>query len=213
MSTTKVSTEIKALREAKDAATKLVTYAQALRQQHAALVTERDAHVSAHGSQDEVVANMTRLVDAAAAQWATDYTPTLVRELSGFVEQAGINPVRERHAPPRLPAFPWRWLDLPALCALAPSVVKAQLTLILQAAPAASYGLPAEARASRLADLAEQIAALESQHMELVDGAAEVGIVLPLLDAVRERREQEARRLEREQELAAERAAGIYHVG
>lgn len=203
---------IKAIRDARAAAVKLTDTEKSLRAQHAALVKERTSVVETIRSLDEVLANMERLVDQAASKWGSDFGRTVAIEASGYTEirSGGLPDLEVR---PRLPPFPGggNRLNFEWVCALAPSIMKTRLAEIIRQS-GANFGLPAEARVAKLAEMEAQIAEVEAQHTSLVDAAGEVGITLPLLNTVRERREAEALRLERERELAAQRAAGIYPV-
>jgi len=208
----KANDDIKAVQAAKEAATRIKSTAAALEQRHQALAKELMQVVQAARHQDEVLVEMERLVDQAGASFPADFGRTFVRQLSGHRELRGPGDARERIVRPHLPTLPDGYLGrFESLCALFPELVKARLREVIQGS-GARFGLPAEARAAKVAELETQVAEVERLHSELVDGAAEVGIELPLLPAVRERREAEALRLRREQELEAERARGLYRV-
>lgn len=212
----KENDHIKTLRAAKAAATTLTETAAALSAQHETLLTERRSVVEASGSLDEVLVNMRRLVDEASVRLSDRVALTLVRTVSGYTEQRHGGTADQRIVHPHLP--PNRYgalpdsLGLEDLCALAPELMKSQLERVIRAS-GARFGLPSAERVTKLAELDAQIADIETQHTELIDGAADVGIVLPLLDSVKERRETIARREARDRELAAERAAGVFTVG
>lgn len=212
---TKTEDALSAVRTAV-AAAKTVTSAEAeLRAQHAALRIERKGIIDAAASEAECVANLGRLVDAKAEEWARAHAAACVRALSGETEVRGTAPPYiERRVPPRLPS----WGDIQGtlrfedLCGLAPALVKARLSEVVRDS-GARFGLPAEERKARLAALDAEIASLEDQHVQLVEGAASVGITLPLLDSVAKRREAEASEVERAARLVADRERGVFPAG
>lgn len=206
-----MSDELKTLREAKAAAEKLSERERELREQHAALGKERRSVVAAYLPIEEVIANAGSLVDQAATSWMSKFGGSVVRALSGYRELRAPGDTSEREVKPHLPRIGDGNLTIVDLAGIAPALVKERLAEIIRATPS-KFGLSADARAARLAEIDARIADLEAAHSELVDAAAEFGISLPLLDAVRERREADARRAAREQELAADRAKGIYRV-
>jgi len=200
--------EMKALRDAKAAAAKVTETEQSMRDRYATLVTERTTIATASPSLDELLTNARRLVDEAAARWAERCAREVVRTIGGYTEAHGPTGTPDRVVAPSLPRNRYGSepdsLGLEDLCGLAPALMKERLEQVIRGS-SARFGLPAEARAQQLDELDRQIAELASQHSELVDAAAEVGITLPLLEAVRARREAEARRIEREQEIARQR--------
>ena len=210
--------EIKILRAAQDAAVKLTTIEQTLRDRHATLQTHRRHVFHALRSRAEILANEERLVDEAHARWWSDRGAACLAALSGRdelrVDGLGTERERERvrHVAPQLPtieslvAAPGA-LTLTDLCGLLPDVVKGHLRAAIEAMPDERFGLSGQARTAKLAELDAEIADVERRHAELVDSAAEVGIALALLPAVQERRTEQARRTERERELATARAA------
>lgn len=212
--TSKPADDLKALAAAKKAAAALTEHEQELRKRHAERASERQNVQLALRPRDEVLANASRLVDEAAAQWAKDFGHTVTQELSGYIEvdTDRRGNIVERVRRPRLLYMPADRIDFAMLCALAPDALKGTLRSIVQAQSPATFGLSDTARAERLAVLDAEIAEIERLHSELVDGAAEVGIALSLLPAVAERRHEAAQRAAREAELAAERAAGIHRV-
>jgi hypothetical protein len=204
--------DITAVRAAKDAAGRVHAGEQSLRVKHKALVTERRKIIQAARCLEEVLVNAARLVDEAGAKFIDRFAQRMVRELSGYTEQRGSGDERrEVAARAHLPILPDGFFDFGGLCGMVPALMKERLADVIRRS-GANFGLPTEARAAKVAELDAGIAALEALHTELVDGAGEVGIALPLLDTVAKRREDEARTLAREQELAAQRAAGIYAV-
>jgi hypothetical protein len=210
--------ELKAIRAAKEAATKLAGSEQALRERHDNLVETRRTIFNGSRSRAEVIANAERLVDDEHAAWWQLHGGGWARSLSGHHEARGAGPGtflgRERivKVPPRLPTIEGTLqapgaLTLRDLCALAPAIVKASLADKLTAMPDDRFGLSEADRTAKLAELDAAIADVEARHSELVDAAAEVGIALPLLATVKERREEQARHEERERLRAVERAA------
>jgi len=113
--------------------------------------------------------------------------------------------------PPQLPHFGDGNIKFHELCGLVPGLMKARLKEVIRGTNV-KFGLPAEARARRLAEVDVAIAEVEAQHTALVEAAAEVGITLPLIESVRARREAEALKAERERVLEQERAAGIFRA-
>lgn len=196
------------------AAAKTVRSAEAeIRTQHEALLKERKGIRSGYASEAEIVANLNRLVDQRAAEWARDAGARTARSLSGETEFRG-HPLKEHPVPPNLP----RWGDLHGtltfddFIGLAPEVVKARLAAVVHNS-GARFGLPAAERAARLAEVENAIGEAEAQHEALVSGAAAVGIDLPALPAVAERRERERAEKATADALAEERARGVYTVG
>jgi hypothetical protein len=210
--------EIKAIRAAREAATKLAASEHDLRERHENLVDTRRRTFSASKSRADVIANAERLVDEEHAAWWQLHGASWARSLSGYhetrVDGLGTAHERERvrHVPPRLPSLEGTLqapgtLTLRELCALAPQIVKASLTDGLTALPDDRFGITDADRTAKLAELDAAIVEVERRHTELVDAAAEVGIVLALLPTVKARREEQARHEERERLRAAERAA------
>lgn len=204
------------IRVAKEAAATLKAHADALADRHQALVKDRTAIATASPALEEILANMQRLVDEASARWNESHTRVLIDFIGGYNEPWSTGGVRT--VPPQLPANrPHEGRDaigFEELCGLAPELMKARIERTLRAADPAPYGLPVDERTRRLAELDAEIAEHEAAHTQLVDAAADVGIPLPLLPAVRARREQEAAEavrqaeLARQRELAARRAGG-----
>jgi hypothetical protein len=213
MSTT-TSDSIAAIRQATAAARKLTDTEVSLRTRHTDLTAERHHVYSANASLEEVLANKDRLIDAHTVRWSADHANSVARSLSGYHEERGVEKVRDFHVKPALPTlrgFASEALDFETLCGLAPDLMKKSLGDLVRGA-GITFGLPAAARLAKLAELDTQIAEVEQQHSQLVDAAGEVGIVLPLLPTVAERRREEASQLAREHELAAERARGVLSV-
>jgi len=211
---TTTNDSIKTLKAATTAAKTLTDTERTLREQHALLVKERSSTASAHRSADECVQSMEGLVDEAGAAFVKDWGSSIATAFSGDSELS-VTGTKLLPRKPKIAAVGsegmGRTLTLSDLCALAPSVMKPRLAQIIRSS-GSRFGLPAAERASKLAELDQAITDLETQHTELVDAAAEVGISLQYLPSVRERRETEARKLAREVELAAQREAGIFEV-
>lgn len=206
----KQNDDLRAVQAAKAAAANIKATAKALEDRHRTLSKDLERIIHADRAQAEVVGEMERLVDQAGAAFPADFGRTFVRQLSGHTELRGPGDARERVVRPRLPELPNGYLGhFNSLCALFPDLVKVRLREVI-AQSGANFGLPAAARAAKVGELEAQIAEVERLHSELVDGAAEVGITLALLPAVKQRREAEARQQAREAELAAERARGVF---
>jgi len=200
---------IKTLRAAKAAASTLVETERTLRARHAELLKERHDVATAHASQAECVANIARLVDQAAADFAAKFGGSVVAAVGGHSELVGHpGAAEEREVPPHLPRFGdiGSPLDFRALCAFAAPLVKDQLGAIVKSSKV-KHGLSRKARAAKLAELDQELADVEAQHTELCDATHGLGLDLPPLAAVRERREAAEREGRREAQLAADRAA------
>jgi len=198
------------LKAAKEATQKLSESEAALRAQHSALLQEKRDITNSLASEAETIGNLGRLVSEAAAEWTRVHGRGIARDLSGHRD---VHPgsTRERFVAPRLPS----WGDLQGalrfgdLVGLVPDLVKSRLAEVVRGS-GAKFGLPAEARAERMREIETEITSIEGQHEALISGAAEVGIVYPLLDAVRERREAEALTTKRAAELAEARSRGEF---
>lgn len=205
--------ELKALRAAKAATASLNEAEAGLRAQHTALLKEKKDVETSYASEGECVANLHRIIDAKAAEWAKERGVGIVRDLSPRSEWID-GTTRFRVAPPKLP----HWgaasgmLTFPDLCGLAPALVKERLTEVIHQS-GARFGLPAEAKAKRLAEIENELTAVEAQHLALVEGAGECGLKYELLAVVRERREAEAAEVERAARLVADRERGVFPAG
>ena len=203
--------DLKALKSAIEAGRKLRATEEALRAEDARLGREIKAIEHANASQEEVIDAMRRLVNQERARFL-EFGRGLVSSLTPHSEARGRNDSTLRKVPPRLPNFS---LDGKATVDFVIGMLHKHVAESLEEVIrecGANFGLPAAERAAKLAELTEQRTVVQRQHTELVDAAAEVGIVLALLPAVKERREAEALELERQRELEAQRAAGIYPV-
>lgn len=204
--------ELKALRAAKAATASLNEAEAGLRAQHTALLQEKKMIGLSLASKEEALANMNRIVDAKAAEWAKGRGVGIARDVSGH-KDVFEGTTRERFVHPRLP----HWGDAHGtihfedLVGLVPNLIKERLAEVI-AQSGARFGLPAEAKAKRLAEIENELTAVEAQHLALVEGAGECGLKYELLAVVRERREAEALATQRAAELAADRARGIFTV-
>jgi len=191
--TTTTETALRSLQAAKDAARTLTETEDALRTRHAELTRERKKVAHAAPALPELLANVDALVDRARAKWREEMSSYAVRAIGGHTTFRGTGDTAEvRHAP-ELPSLGADGrLTLRDLAGLMPEMLKQSLSETLHARPPESFGLAAEERAVRLQELDVELADVERQHVELVDGAAGCGITLPLLPHVAERREREA---------------------
>ncbi|MBX7185020.1 MAG: hypothetical protein K1Y01_07730 [Vicinamibacteria bacterium] len=196
------------------AAAKTITQAEdELRAQHGALLYERKSIRAAYASEDEVIANAHRLVDEHAEKWVGTHGTGIVRQLSGHEKHRGDGSSRQVRVVPSLPSFGdlQGALTFHDLCALLPEVMKKRISEVVHLS-GARFGLPEKERAAKLAEIDAAIAAVEEQHQAIVAGAADVGITLQQLDAVRERHEAAARQAALDRELAEQRARGEFLV-
>jgi len=204
--------ELKALKAAKAATASLNEAEAALRAQHDGLLKEQKTITISLGSKEEAITNSNRLVDEYAAAWAREHGVGVARDVSVH-RDFYPGTTRERVVSPQLP----HWGDLQGtlrfadLVGLIPTLVKSRLAEVI-AASGARFGLPAEARAKRLAEVEAQLAEVEAQHQDLVAGARECGLAIAPLDVVRERNEAAALATKRAAELAADRARGFFTV-
>ena len=179
----------KAVAAAKAAVIKVNETDQDLRARHVTLTKERLAVATAPPPLAECVENSRHLVEQAAEKWANDYGGIITNAVAGGVQYSGTK------ESPRLPALPTfrisRTLELEDLCGLAPKLVKEHLEQAIRAAENQRFGLTAAEREKKLAEIDEELALIEEEHSGMVAAAAELGVQLALLDAVRERRETE----------------------
>lgn len=194
---------LKTIKAAKDAAAKLMDVDRDLRDRHAILLAEHKRVTSALRPLAETIENMERLVDATAARWAADHAWQVARAFSGHTD-VNVSHTGMVYRRPRLPRFEGRPFDLAELCGLAPEATKTRLRVVLQSVPTERYGLSAEDRAAKLADLDRQIAAIEASHTALVAAAGDVGIALDLLPTAAK---DKTSAIERAADLEAERQA------
>jgi len=207
-----VNEDVKILQQAKLAAGKLTGAVNQLAERHATLVSERSRIDFEPRALDEVIASANELVDKQRAGGDREHSRRLATFLSGRLDQSAADQTKTVR---RRPAFPdffinegtgQQGLSFEHLCWLAPDLVKARVSEILRSS-GITFGLPKVERERRLAAIDLEIAEVERQHTELVDAAADVGIALPLLRTVQDRREADALAREREAELARQRAA------
>lgn len=189
--TTTTDGALRRLQAAREAAETLTNAERELRQRHKELTKERRKTEHAPPSEAEVLASMEAVVDRAAAAWRERVAGAVVRQTGGHWTSRGEGDTRERWLPPSLPVFgAGRELSLEDLAGLTPNAVKASLAATIRGYGAERFGLPADQRRERIEELDREIGETEEQHTTLVDGAAEVGIELALLDDVARRREQ-----------------------
>lgn len=217
---TEINPDVELVKQATAAAGRLRAAEQALRDKHAALVRELRDVVTAHPAMEECEGRACRLVDEARDELIRNLGTGIVRAVGGHRELSGApGSTEERDVPPRLPSWgptpqgasgpPLTFRDF---CAVDPDRAKVFLVAAIRGS-GARFGLPREARAAKLAELDEQVGAVEAQHTALVEAAGKVGIALDVLPSVRERREAEARERDRAESLARQREAGIFPVG
>jgi hypothetical protein len=193
--------ELDVLAAARAAAETLKATATAQVRRHAELVKERAAVEDANLPQAEILSHATRLVDEVAQDFAKTYAPRFAWDLSGG-KRVIEGSTRYQDTKPHLPGnFGQDGLTFRDLCGLAPSLVKARIAEIIRGS-GETYGLPAAARARRVAEIDAEIQALEAQHVELLDGATEHGFSVEEIPSVRDRRVAAERKAEREEEDA-----------
>ncbi len=206
--------QLQAVAKAKAAIGELATTEASLREQHKNLLRARQRTQSQIRSVDEVVASMEQLVDEVAQRWGQRNGKTLAKECSGYMAP-GVASGRMRPVKPNLPRLSLSdsgALRLDDLCAFVPDLLKERLAAMIRASDA-PFGLAAEAQAAKLAELEQEIVEIETEHTATVDAAAQVDISLPLLDAVRVRRQAEQAKADREREEAELRRKGLYPAG
>jgi len=165
-----------------------------LRQEAEGLAVERSRRIGSRPPREDIIAAAERQVDAIAADWAKSNGPQLVAALAGSVDVAPDGTVRGLIPGNLLNGFPTP--DGPALIGLAPSVVKASLRKIIEAAEYVA-GPSMDERQRMIADLDAKLADVEARHSELVDHARELGITIALLPNEAGRRSIRAQRHER----------------
>lgn len=164
----------------------------------------RRRRLIAHGRppKDEMIARAFAAVDTAGDR-AKAYH--LAAMLDGVAGKSTTQPDGSFVArPPQLFQLPGA-LGLTELCWLAPDAVKAAFEAAIQAAEYAEGPRLAD-RPRLLAEINNRIAELEAEHEAIVDAAAGLGITIPLLPAVAQRREDARLREEREAHRRAEQA-------
>ena len=193
---------LKAIRAGVAAAKQLTETEQTLRKRHGEFRKERQLVATADPAMVEVLRSMETLVDSTSKNWAESFARGIVRSVGGHEKQRASGDTRMIRARHELPRFGGSRLQLTLedLCGLVPQLVKERLAEIIRQSPS-RFGLAAEPRAAKLAELDKAISATVSSHTGLVDGAAEVGITLPLLEPVARERKREQERQAREAEL------------
>lgn len=212
MKTGKITDWAARMAGAKTAAAELREFDQALRQEHAALLKERQQTIGRLQPRAAILANMERVVDALAAAWEKDNAVSLVQVLGPGLEEKDDGTLKER--PARLP----EWfhggphsagdLHLYRLTGAFPALAKARYAEIINAAEY-EEGLPLSERPGRVAELDERIREIEVRHSQLVDEAAtwDPPVGLQLLPAVAQRRVDDEAERKRHAEADAARAA------
>lgn len=188
------------IRDGHAALAQLAAGERGLRQQHVVAVHDRDEIPAAAEPIEIIIANMRRVIDEAATEYARDNGYTILTAFTGRLELQMDGTLATRR--PQLWFGPRLELRFRDLCGLVPELIKAQLETILRSVPYQA-GLPLEERAAAIAAADEKIRVIEEQHTELCDTAAALDppIVLPLLEPVKQRRE--AARLKAERDAAA----------
>lgn len=145
---------------------------------------ERARLITLPASHEEALAQLAQEVSALGRQWAEQHGPSLVAALGGSVDCGpdGVARGVVRHLG-LVDAV--GGLSLPALCAIAPDLVRDGLTKVIATAPA---GPPMRDRVRLLAEVDERIERAREQHGNLVDAAAELGVVLEELPENRSRK-------------------------
>lgn len=192
------------LHAAKGAAATLTTAERDMRRRHEELTRERDRTEGLLQPMDEVIANMQQAVEAHRRRF-DERRQSVVAAFSSRMELSRQD--NEFHRKRPTGRFLEGPLDFDVLCGLVPDLVKVRLEEMIRATPVNVFGLSSGERKERIAALDAEVADVEKQHTELVDAAAEVGIALPLLEAVQQRRDEEKRQRQRENELQRQRAA------
>lgn len=171
-----------------------------LREAHRSALVERKRACDGRPPIDEVVANMRRLVDEAAARWGNDRHYSMLIDFGGGMELRTDGSIRERR-----PQMHSLGNHVDSLIGLAPGLIKDRLEEILRSQ---SYeaGAPLADRPRLIAEADVRIREIEDQHSALVDAAAHLNppISLELLPAVRDRREHERIQARREGDRLAD---------
>ena len=182
---------------------------QSIRSEHVAAVRERDRIRSLPEPVDIIVENMRAvLADNAIHRMGADRLHGIRNAFSRFLEARLDGPDTEHR--PALWEFGVGPLTFGDLAAILPDFVGDRLEGLIRSTPYEA-GLPFSERPAALAAIDARIRALEDQHADLVDSAAELDPPLGLdhLPAVLERREQERRARVRVARLTAEQRSTI----
>ncbi|MGB7220750.1 MAG: hypothetical protein WBD07_18265 [Vicinamibacterales bacterium] len=182
----------------------LSTAEQKLRAEHREEINQRDKITNLPPPVDDVVQQMRACVDAYAAQAAAEYRRGVVHAFGGELYLQGDGTYVPK--PPGLyrPPAPVGHTPFMDLCAFAPALMKERLEQIIRS-EAYEAGPPIADRLRLIAEADARIRAKEDEHTQLVDTAAafDPPIVMQLLPAARERREQERRTREEQERIAA----------
>lgn len=168
-----------------------------MRAAHAAAVQDRTRLLGLLEPVDVLVATMRRAVDEAAGQWAAEHASSIASAFSARYRLEVDGRYREER--PSLWDYYCRDLRFADLCALAPELVKARLEQIVRSHSYDAGPAMAE-RPAAIEQATARIIEVERQHEAFVDAAASLTppVRLELLPPVRERREREAARAQRE---------------
>ena len=198
--------EIETLRDARAAAERLAASEQALRARHRAALEARKRHLGAPEPVEDVIRNMTTIIDSEAARFPSEHGLGIVRAFSRGLELKVDGRIVERKPALYQPPGDFGQLDFRTLCGLAGDLVKTNLERIIRGLDYEA-GLPGVERLAALEAANESIRAIEDEHAALVDAAAslEPPIGLRHLEAVARRRADEARRRQLEAERIADR--------
>lgn len=190
--------EIKQLQSAGAAFHKLAERERNLRQLHAEAVRLLAVALTAPPPADEVVANMRRIVDVIASDFAAEQGTSVLAAFGGELGELRADG-SYRDGPPRLWQPPHGTLRITDLCGLFPELMKARFEQIIRGLNYEA-GSPASQRAALRKKCEAQIRAIEEQHTELVDaaGALRPPVHFELLQSVKDQREAEASQRERD---------------
>ena len=179
-----------------------------MRARHDALTRERKNVAAARSSKVEILSQIDKLVDEAAAKFVERYSSSFAAALGGGEElQSGTDRIRIRH-----PALP-RWgasgpVDIEDIPGLMPELYRARLRAIVEGGNL-KYGLPKAERVKRLAAIDAELASIETGHTSLVESAAELGIKFDLLPTVVKQREREEAIANQDMRAVVPRSAGF----
>jgi hypothetical protein len=221
--------ELAALHSALDTMDRVMAQVRAkaaeLAERDAALRVEREKVQFAPEPLDDCIANAKRLVAEEHARGVKEWGRHIVHELGGGARAAQVTNVQTEHhvlkervieagvrtVKPRLPRIEAKsssgadvGLTLREACLLLPDLVAQGLERAMREA-GAPHGLPAAARAKRLAEIDAELASIEVQHEELREGAKARGIEIDPLPEVQRRIAQEKSRALAQRGLAEAR--------
>lgn len=172
-----------------------------LREAHTAALAEQKRACDGRPPIDEVVANMRRLVDEAAARWGNDRHYSMLIDFGGGMELRTDGSIQERR--PQMHSL--QRVSLDSLIGLAPELVKARLEEILRSQPYEA-GAPLADRPRLIAEADVRIREIEDQHETLVNACGQLDppITLRHLTPVQERRDRESLEARREADRSEE---------